>query len=66
MSKKNIFTDESDSQPESEGVNLAGALLIVPWCCIMMLLSKCQRPGCADQVLPSNMNMSRKGDFDGE
>ena len=36
-------------------------MLIVPWACILILLSKCQRHGCSEQVLPSNMELSRKG-----
>ena len=58
-----IVTEVPDSQPESEGVNLNGCLLIVPWSFILILLSKCQRQGCADQVLPSNMELSRNGNL---
>ena len=52
-----------DSEPETEGVKIDGSLLIVPWACILMLLSKCQRHGCSDQVLPSNVKVSRKGNY---
>ena len=56
-----FIEDELDSEPETEGVKIDGSLLIVPWACILMLLSKCQRHGCSDQVLPSNVKVSRKG-----
>ena len=56
-----LIPDESDFQTETEGVNLTGSLLIVPWACLLILLSKCQRHGCGEQVLPSNMELSRKG-----
>lgn len=57
-------TDEMDSETENEGVNIDDSLLIVPWACILLLLSKCQNHGCSEQVLPSNVKISRKGSTD--
>ena len=56
-----LFTDDPDSECEVDGVKIDGSFLIVPWACILLLLSKCQRHGCAEQVLPSNVKVSRKG-----
>jgi len=42
-------------------VNLNGSLLIVSWSCLLTLLSICKHQGCGDSVLPSNMDISRKG-----
>ena len=53
--------DEPESQPENEGVNLNGSLLLVPWSCLLLLLSVCKHEGCGAQVLPSNMDISRRG-----
>ena len=46
---------------ETEGTKIDGSLLIVPWSCILLLLSKCQAHGCGEQVLPSNIKVSTKG-----
>ena len=51
------------SQPESEGETLDRSILLVPWVSLLLLLTKCQRVGCADQVLASNMSASRNGNF---
>ena len=52
----------TDSQPDDEGVvSLEGCHLLVSWSCLVALLSKCQRADCADQVLPCNMDVLRKG-----
>ena len=52
----------TDSQPDEEGgVSLEGCHLLVSWSCLFSLLSKCQRVGCADHVLPCNMDVSRMG-----
>ena len=56
-----LIISEPDSQPTCEGVNLEGSLLIIPWISVLLLLSKCQRLGCGDQVLESNMKLSRNG-----
>ena len=51
----------TDSQPEGEGVNLDGCHLIVSWSCLLLLLTKCQRDDCADNILTSNLEVSRNG-----
>ena len=55
------LSDDPDEEAETEGCKMAGCLLIVPWACILLLLSKCHTPGCGEQVLPSNVHVSRKG-----
>jgi hypothetical protein len=52
-----LFIDDPDSECEVDGVNIDGSFLIVPWA------SKCQKHGCAEQVLPSNVKVSRKGNI---
>ena len=56
-----LSSGEVDSETETDGANIDGSFLIVPWTCILLLLSKCQRHGCAEPVLPSNVKVSRKG-----
>ena len=58
-----LFIDDPDSECEVDGVKIDGSFLIVPWACILLLLSKCQKHGCAEQVLPSNVKVSRKGNI---
>lgn len=56
------FQDEQGSQPTEEGgTNLEGAILIIPWSCLIVLLGICKTPGCGDQVLRDNMDISRNG-----
>ena len=55
-------SDISNSQPDDVGgVSLDGCYLLVSWSCLIPLLSRCQREGCVDQVLPCNMDVSRNG-----
>ena len=51
----------TDSQPEGDGVNMDGSHLIVSWSCLLLLLTKCQRDDCADNILASNIEVSRNG-----
>ena len=53
--------DEADSDTETEGAKIDDSLLLVPGSSLLKLLSKCQRIGCPEQVLPSNIKVSRKG-----
>ena len=51
----------TDSQPEGDGVNLDGCHLILSWSCLLLLLTTCQQDGCADNILASNLEVSRNG-----
>ena len=55
--------DDPNSQPEIEGVNLDGSRLVVDWNSLLLLLSKCQRQGCPESVLPASMKVSRQGNI---
>ena len=59
--------EETDPEPASGEVHMDGAHLIVSWSCLITLLSICKHPGCGDQVLPDNMDITRNGNlvFDG-
>ena len=46
------FADEKD---------LTGSVVLVMWCCLLQLFSKCMRDGCAARVLPDNITTSRNG-----
>ena len=56
--------DASESEAENEGVTIDESLLFVSGSSLLKLLGKCQRFDCAAQVLPSNINISKKGSLD--
>ena len=61
---KYLVPDESEPDShidETDGAQINESLLIVPWACLLVLLSKCQAHGCGEQVLPSNIKISTKG-----
>lgn len=45
----------------TEGTNMSGAVVLVMWCCLAKLLSKCTKAGCGAAVLPSNMAARKNG-----
>ena len=45
----------------SEGLNMSGAVVMVMWCCLVKLLSKCTEAECGAAVLPSNMAVRKNG-----
>jgi hypothetical protein len=57
----NKFIIDPESQPDMKETNLDGCLLIIPWSCLIVLLGICKHPGCGDQVLLDNMDISRNG-----
>ena len=56
-----IGIPDPDSNAEFDGDSLAGCHLLVSWSCLLLLLSQCQRQGCTDNVLTSNMEMKKNG-----
>ena len=62
MNIQSLFEGEPESQVKSRRANLDNSLLIVPWTCLIALLSICKHAGCGDKVLPDNMDISRNGD----
>ena len=56
-----IFQEGPESQPETEGFNLEGSILIIPWSCLILLLSICKEVDCGARVLPSNIAISKNG-----
>ena len=38
------------------------AVVMVMWCSLIQLLSKCKKDGCAAPVLPDNMTARRNGE----
>ena len=58
-----LGSEMSSSPPDDDavGVCLDGCYLLVSWSSLLTLLSKCQREGCSDQVLPCNMIVSKNG-----
>ena len=55
--------EETEPEPVSGEVDMDGAHLIVSWSCLITLLSICKHPGCGDQVLPDNMDITRNGNL---
>jgi len=54
--------DEPASQPnENDGCILEGKMLIVSWSSVLLMLSICRREGCGSQVLPDNMDVTKRG-----
>ena len=41
---------------------MSGAVVMVMWCSLIQLLSKCKKDGCAAPVLPDNMTARRNGE----
>ena len=41
---------------------MSGAVVMVMWCFLIQLLSKCKKDGCAAPVLPDNMTARRNGE----
>ena len=44
-----------------ESNEFSGALILVMWSNLLLLLAKCQKPGCGAAVLPDNMKVIRNG-----
>ena len=40
---------------------MSGTVVMVMWCSLVQLLSKCTRTGCGAAVLPSNMEARKNG-----
>merc|ERR1712179_879157 len=51
-----------DSTTDGDGLEeFSGAIILVMWSNLLLLLSKCQKPGCGAAVLSDNMKVIRNG-----
>ena len=60
QSKDSEGVDDSTIDGD-ESEEFSGALILVMWSNLLLLLAKCQKPGCGAGVLSDNMKIIRNG-----